>query len=229
MPLVAVTKPTDLTLVSLAEGRLALFNNNPQLYNNDASLIQSDSEITAALFDGEETLSSITQRTVVPTRYRWTFSRFPIRLQPLPVPRPPVTEVHRLRWRFSSDPDWNVSYPDDATDYTDEAGDTVAIPADATRFTLSGDRIYPQDGWPLVQGFVPLIAELEYSAGYSATNIPRSFKSAAFGLLLARTVPQGSTAAALAAVRNAALAGVVDYRLSITGHPSANAEINFGG
>lgn len=227
MPLVLTTRSDTPTLVTVQEGRAALFQNKPAAYNTTTAIVPTDPEIAAAILDAEESLGAYTQRAVTPTRFLWTFTRTPIRDQPLPLPRPPITTVHRLRWRFGVQ-DWTEFYEMGATNYVDAQGNSTPIPSDARRFELLGDQLYLDTAWPRVIR-ESLILEADYEAGYSDASRPNSFRNAVFSLLLSRSVPEGATAASLTVTRNAGLAGVEEYRLSSSGHPALNAEARFGG
>ena len=149
--------PDPLTLLSITEGKRNIFEAQSDRSFGRRPLL-NDEAVEAQIHGAYQRVEFYTGQTVLPTTYLWTPRSLPWRLQPLPLPRPPVESVSRLRWRFSTDTDW------------------TEVPV-----TLHQDLAYPSEGWPIAVSTAPILVEVEYTAGLAAP--PPVYKAAMISIL----------------------------------------------
>ena len=146
MAIRVTSAPDPLTLLTVQEGKRNIFEAQKDRSFGRRPLL-NDEAVTAQIHSAYQRVEHYTGRTILPTEYLWTPRRLPWRLQPLPIPRPPVESVSSVRWRFSTDPDWTV------------------IPVE-----LHEDIIYPREAWPIAISTAPFLVEVAYSAGEAAPS-----------------------------------------------------------
>ena len=141
MALQITNAPDPLTLLTIQEGKRNIFESQSDRSFGRRPLL-NDEAVTAQIHAAYQRVEHYTGRTILPTEYLWTPRSLPWRLQPLPIPRPPVESISQVRWRFSTDVNWTV------------------LPVE-----LHQDLAYPSEGWPIAISIAPILVEVSYTAG----------------------------------------------------------------